>query len=79
MNSPKKRVVAYVDGFNMYHAIENHLPEHFKWLDYRKLVQSLLGPDEALKQVILFTAYPEWDSTKLARHKNYLKVLAKTC
>ncbi|MDD2693389.1 MAG: hypothetical protein PHY14_00475 [Candidatus Gracilibacteria bacterium] len=77
MNRSKKRVVAYIDGFNVYHAIANNLPEKYKWLNYRKFVESFLGPDDILQDIFFFTAPPRWDEARLIRHNNYLDVLKK--
>ncbi len=38
----KNRVVAYIDGFNVYHALAKNLPEKYKWLNYRKFVEHFL-------------------------------------
>ena len=73
----KKRVIAYIDGFNMYHSIHRKLPDFYKWLNYRSLIESFLAKDEELKKIILFTAYPVWDTAKTQRHKNYMRVLSK--
>ena len=77
--SHKKRVIAYIDGFNMYHSIHGKLPDYYKWLNYRSLIASYLAKDEELKKVIFFTAYPVWDREKITRHQNYTKVLSKSC
>jgi uncharacterized LabA/DUF88 family protein len=74
--SPKKRVIAYIDGFNVYHAIANNLPEKYKWLNYRKFVESFLDADEILDDIFLFTASPRWDTERMDRHSNYMRILA---
>lgn len=75
--SPKNRVVAYIDGFNVYHAIANNLPEKYKWLNYRKFVENFLWPDDILQDIFFFTAPPRWDKERLMRHNNYLDILKK--
>jgi uncharacterized LabA/DUF88 family protein len=75
--SKKTRVVAYIDGFNVYHAIANNLPEKYKWLNYRKFVESFLGEDDILQDIFFFTAPPRWDPERLVRHNNYLDILKK--
>lgn len=75
---PKKRVIAYIDGFNVYHSINKKLPDYCKWLDYRKILESLLQDDEELKKVYLFTAYPEWNIQKVKRHTEYMRVLSES-
>ena len=70
-----KRVVAYIDGFNVYHAIANNLPDKYKWLDYRKFVQNFLDADDSLINIIFFTATPSWDPVRVLRHNAYMSVL----
>jgi len=71
------RVAVYIDGFNMYHAMDDVLRYHkYKWLDYHALAQSyVIGSDELVK-VMLFTAYARWDPPKMNRHKRLIKALA---
>ncbi len=71
----KKKVVAYIDGFNVYHSIANNLPEKYKWLDYRAFVEQFIWPDEELSEILFFTAEPRWDILKIARHNEYLDIL----
>jgi hypothetical protein len=74
-----KKVIAYIDGFNMYHAIHKKLPDYFKWLDYHKLIESLLANDEVLKEVLLFTAKPVWNKAQTMRHQEYMRVMSELC
>ncbi len=71
----KKRVVAYIDGFNVYHSIANNLPPICKWIDYRKFVESFLDSDDELKNIFLFTASPKWDKERMERHNDYMAVM----
>jgi uncharacterized LabA/DUF88 family protein len=70
-------VVALIDGFNMYHALDvergNGRPyQQSKWINYWKLAECFQGADGVLKRVVLFTAYlPDdepWEKEKNARH-----------
>jgi hypothetical protein len=70
-----KKVIAYIDGFNMYHAIHKNLPEKYKWLDYRALVEHFLQKDEELVDILFFTATPRWDEQRIKRHHAYMKIL----
>ena len=52
------RVAVFVDGFNVYHALDDHRKyRKYKWLDYRKLANRYVIGDDSLTQVLLFTAY----------------------
>lgn len=59
----------------MYHAINSNMAPHYKWLDYRKLVESFLEKDETLVKILIFTATPRYDDDKIKRHHNYMRVL----
>lgn len=69
------RVSAYIDGFNLYHALDALEDQRVKWLDHNKLISSLLRPGETLGQVNYFTAVVTWDKSKQQRHTTYLKAL----
>jgi uncharacterized LabA/DUF88 family protein len=72
-----KKVIAYIDWFNFYHGIHRKLPDYYKWIDYRKIVQQYLAPDEVLLKICFFTATPRYDERKIKRHNNYIDVLKK--
>ena len=38
-----KRVAVYVDGFNLYHALDDLAENHLKWLDLWSLSETLIG------------------------------------
>jgi uncharacterized LabA/DUF88 family protein len=71
----KKKVVAYIDGFNVYHSIANNLPQKYKWLDYRAFVEEFLEPWDELKNIFLFTASPKWDVERMQRHRDFMEVM----
>lgn len=69
------RIAAFVDGFNLYHSIEEmHKPE-LKWLDLQTLVRGFLRSEETLIQVKYFTALATWNPEKQQRHKRYIRAL----
>jgi uncharacterized LabA/DUF88 family protein len=70
-----RRVVAYIDGFNLYHAIDELKKPHLKWLDLFKLSESICGKNETLTAVYYFTAYATWLPGAIARHKQYVAAL----
>lgn len=78
MASPK-RVVAYVDGFNLYHAIKDLGDDHLKWLDIWALAQAFAPrPDHHLVHVFYCTAYAYWRPASCSRHRIYVDALAAT-
>lgn len=70
-----KRVVVYIDGFNLYHAIDALKRPHLKWVCLRDIAQSLLRADEALKSVKYFSAYATWMHDRHLRHRAYTDAL----
>jgi hypothetical protein len=69
------RVGCYVDGFNLYHAVDDLQKPHLKWLDLRALAQSLCRNGEQLAKVAYFSAYPTWLPGPYARHRQYVAAL----
>lgn len=76
MNFFRKKIVnVYVDGFNLYHAIEALNEPSLKWVDLRSLSVSLCKEDEELGLVKYFSAYATWKHTSVKRHKAYVTAL----
>ncbi len=48
---PGRRVVAYIDGFNVYYGLKAKGWVDAKWLDYRALMESFLLPGQHLEAV----------------------------
>lgn len=51
-----KRVIAYIDGFNLYHGLCALNDKSLYWLDLPTLARSLLKPDQTLVCTRYFTA-----------------------
>jgi uncharacterized LabA/DUF88 family protein len=51
-----RRVIAYVDGFNLYFGLREKRWRRYYWLNVQALVQSLLKPDQVLVCTKYFTA-----------------------
>ena len=65
----------YVDGFNLYHALVEGYAQ-FKWLNLRKMAESVVGPNDQVVDVIYFTAYAKWrPSDTVRRHRDYVRAL----
>lgn len=74
----KKRVYCFVDGYNLFHAIDDLRPKNnrFKWLDLNKLVNAFItNSTEELKTIYYFSAYPTWLPERHETHKKYVKAL----
>lgn len=70
-----RRVIVYIDGFNLYHSIDDLRRPELKWLDVRAMAESLLRKDETLKAVKYFSAYATWMPDRYARHRDYVAAL----
>ncbi len=71
----KKKVACYIDGFSLYHSIDNLNESHLKWLNLWDLAKSLIKEDEELVVVYYFSAYATWKPEAYARHRKYVKAL----
>jgi uncharacterized LabA/DUF88 family protein len=72
------RVGCYIDGFNLYHAVDALGEPSLKWLDLRSLAMSYVRAEHTLTRVAFFTALNTWDKEKRARHVQYIKALEST-
>ena len=71
------RVHCYVDGFNLYHAVDALGQNHLKWLNLRKLAEAFITPTtQRITEVFYFSAYATWRSPgSRSRHRTYVKAL----
>jgi uncharacterized LabA/DUF88 family protein len=70
------RVIAYVDGFNLYHGLRERFGRQLHWLDLEALAASLLRPDQRLLGVRYFTARVRDQQRSADRQQKYLAALA---
>ena len=72
----KKRIVTFIDGFNLYHAIDSLHKDHLKWLDLWSLSEAFSkSSTEKIESVYYFTALATWLPDCMHRHKTYIKAL----
>jgi uncharacterized LabA/DUF88 family protein len=76
------RYCFYIDGFNVYYALNGDpalksFPyRKYKWLDYRKLAESITGQKDTIAGIFYFTAFVRWKTPDVVyRHKQYIKAL----
>jgi uncharacterized LabA/DUF88 family protein len=70
------KVSAFIDGFNMYHALQEQGCRTLKWLNYHALAEAFISKSrERIEKVFYFTAIVPWDSQKGARHKLFIRAL----
>jgi uncharacterized LabA/DUF88 family protein len=74
-----ERIVCFVDGFNLYHALLEMNKPHLKWLDLRKLFSHLTkSKSQIVTQILYFSAYPTWKPESYARHRQYVAAISAT-
>jgi uncharacterized LabA/DUF88 family protein len=73
------RVIAYVDGFNLYYGLKTKHGRRYLWLDLQLLAGSLLLPDQNLTSVKYFTARVRNDPQGEQRQSDYIDALSIQC
>jgi uncharacterized LabA/DUF88 family protein len=70
---PLPRVSFFIDGFNLYHAIDEKSGfSHYKWMNYKSLTASFLKTTEAMGEVFYFTSIATWNPTKMIKHRTFI-------
>lgn len=73
------RVIAYVDGFNLYFGLRSKGLKKYYWLDLQALASSLIKPGQTLEAVHYFTARIRANGRNtpdMQRQTTYLEALA---
>lgn len=70
-----QRVVAYIDGFNLYHGLKEAGWRRFYWLNLRTMCQLLLSDGQSLSEVKYFTSRVRNPEDKRRRQTSYLMAL----
>ena len=72
----QKRVVCFIDGFNLYHSILALRRPDLKWVDLWALASVFVRPkSQILTDVFYFSAYADWLPDSKRRHQQYVKAL----
>jgi hypothetical protein len=74
-NSKIERVIAYVDGFNLYFGMKDAGFDFCKWLDIEKLTMDLLKPNQELRDIKYFTSRVGNNPEKQKRQTSYIEAL----
>lgn len=78
MSEKKERVVAYIDGFNLYFGMREAGFDQCRWLNVKELVSSLLKPNQELVGVKYFTSRVSNNPDKQKRQSTYIDALEST-
>lgn len=73
--SAKRRVVSYIDGFNLYHGLMAAGLRSSRWLDLPALSASMLQSDQDLELTRYYTTRVRGDDDKAARQSAYIDAL----
>jgi hypothetical protein len=71
----KEKVIAYIDGFNLYFGMVDAGFNYCKWLDLKLLVINLLKPSQELIEVKYFTSRVNNNPEKQKRQSMYIDAL----
>ena len=70
-----RKVAVYIDGFNLYHAIDGLNRPQLKWLNLATLARSFVRQNEVLAKCHYFTSISMWNPDKAERHTAYIAAL----
>jgi len=70
-----ERVIAYIDGFNLYFGLRARGWRHFYWLNLLDLARNLLRPHQTLIEAKYFTSRIRNDPPKEHRQSTYIDAL----
>jgi hypothetical protein len=70
-----KRVIAYIDGFNLYFGLKDKGWKRYYWLNIQAMVKSLLPPGQSLVCTKYFTSRVKYPADKRTRQSTFLDAL----
>jgi uncharacterized LabA/DUF88 family protein len=70
-----QRVIAYIDGFNLYYGLKAARWKRFYWLNLQILVRNLLKPEQELVYTKYFTSRVSYPAEKERRQSTFLEAL----
>ncbi|MFQ5856860.1 MAG: NYN domain-containing protein, partial [Anaerolineae bacterium] len=70
-----QRVIAYVDGFNLYYGLRSKNWKWFYWLNIQEMARRMLKPGQSLLSTKYFTSVVSWPVDRHKRQATYLEAL----
>ena len=70
-----KRIIAYIDGFNLYFGLKDSNFRRYYWLNIQQMAQSFLHKADTLVATKYFTTRISRPENKRKRQSNYLEAL----
>ena len=75
MKNMNQRVIAYIDGFNLYYGVKAARWKRYYWLNLQTLVRNLLKPGQELVFTKYFTSRVSYTPEKERRQSAFLEAL----
>jgi uncharacterized LabA/DUF88 family protein len=72
---PKRRVISYVDGFNLYYGLKAKGWKKYYWLNIQEMLRLLLATDQTLVATKYFTSIVDQPPEKNRRQRALLSAL----
>ena len=72
---PMPRVIAYIDGFNLYYGLRANRWQRFYWLNLHQVALHLLKPNQTLIETKYFTSLVTSPLDKSRRQATFLEAL----
>jgi hypothetical protein len=69
------RVIAYIDGYNLYYGLREKGWKRFYWLNLRRLAEQFLKPAQTLVETKYFTTIVKSPNDKRLRQQVFLEAL----
>ena len=69
------RVIAYIDGYNLYYGLRDNGWKRFYWLNLQRLAEQFLNTNETLLETKYFTTIVKHPDDKRRRQQVYLEAL----
>jgi uncharacterized LabA/DUF88 family protein len=70
-----ERVIAYIDGFNLYFGLKSKGWKRYYWLNQKAMIQNLLNQNQELALIKYFTSRVSFPPDKVKRQGDYLEAL----
>lgn len=70
-----QRVIAYIDGFNLYFGLKAARWKRFYWLNLQTLVKTLLKPEQELVFIKYFTSRISYPPDKQQRQSAFIEAI----
>jgi uncharacterized LabA/DUF88 family protein len=76
MEDDIQRVIAYIDGFNLYFGLKSKGWKRYYWLNIQAMAQKLLRKDQRLETTKYFTSRVSNDQQKQKRQNDFIEAIS---